>query len=297
MTNQIKQGFCAELLELPIADLLPTKTVSLCVRQGRKYAQILSSIKEIGLIEAPVITELKDGEGYLLLDGHLRIMALKELGEEKVSCLVSTDDESYTYNKHINRLSAIQEHRMIVKALKSGVSEEKLASTLNLDIRTIRIKAHLLKGICQEVIDMLKDKIVPEPVFGVLRKMKKARQIQVAMLMNDHNKFTFNYAKILLLGSGPNELVNKGRQAAINPAMLARQARLESESLALSQDLESIKEEYGTQLVDITAMQAYLKTLVENPDVANYLRTFNHSIYDKFKEIAELNFYRLNSAD
>ena len=50
-------------------------------------------------------------------------MALKELGRECVSCLVSRDDEAYTYNKYINRLSAIQEHCMILKALQAGVSE------------------------------------------------------------------------------------------------------------------------------------------------------------------------------
>lgn len=295
MANKIKQGFHTELLKLSLAELFPTKTVSPCVRQGRKYAQILSSIQEIGLVEPPVVTPFKDGNGYLLLDGHLRVMALKELGKENVSCLISTDDESYTYNKHINRLSAIQEHRMILKALQSGVSEEKLASILNLDIGTIRNKAHLLKGICQEVIDMLKDKIVPEPVFGVLRKMKTPRQIQVAMLMNDYNKFTSNYAKILLAASDPNELVNKGRPTKYTPAMFARQARLENESLALSQDLEFLKEEYGTQMVDMTAMQAYLKRLLDNPDVSSYLRQFNESVYDKFKEIVELDFFKLNS--
>lgn len=72
---------------------------------------------------------------------------MKELGMERVSCLISTDDVTYTCNKYINRLSAIQEHRMIVKAMQSGVSEEKLARALNLDIRTIRNKRYLLEAV------------------------------------------------------------------------------------------------------------------------------------------------------
>ena len=38
----------------------------------------------------------------ILLDGHIRLIALQELGYIEVPCLVATDDESYTYNSRIN---------------------------------------------------------------------------------------------------------------------------------------------------------------------------------------------------
>jgi len=297
MANRIKQGFQKKLIELAVRELLPTKNVSISVKQGRKYAQILSSIREVGLIEAPVVAPFKNGKGYLLLDGHLRIIALKELEVENVYCLISTDDESYTYNKYINRLSAIQEHRMIVKALKSGVSEEKLANALNLDKRTLRNKRFLIDGICPEAIDLLKDQSVSEHVFRVLKKMKTPRQIAVAMLMNDQNKFTTNYAKALLEATPTDQLVNKGKIKKDNPAILARQARLEEESLALSKEIGSLKEQYGTAIIDMTSMQAYLKRLLGNEAVAKYLREFNEPIYYKFKEIAELDFFRLKNVE
>ncbi len=295
MANRIKQGFQEKLIELVVEELLPTKNIPVIVKKGRKYAQVLSSIREVGLIEAPVVASLKKEKGYLLLDGHLRIMALKELGVKRVSCLISTDDETYTYNKYINRLSAIQEHRMIVKALQSGVSEEKLASALNLELRTIRNKRYLLSGICAETVDLLKDKAVPEPVFRILRKMKASRQIAAAMLMNDQNKFTYNFAKALLEATPTHQLVNEDKPSKKNPAILARQARLEEESLALSSDIGSLKEQYGTAMIDMTAIQAYLKRLLGNEAVAKYLRDFNEPIYDKFKEIVELDFLKLKN--
>lgn len=295
MANIIKQGFQEKLIELGIEELLTTKSISIYAMKCRKYGQVLSSIREVGLIEAPVVAPLKKGKGYLLLDGHLRIMALKELGVERVSCLISTDDETYTYNKYINRLSAIQEHRMIMKAIQSGVSEEKLARALNLDISTIRNKKCLLEGICPEAVELLKDKAVPEPVFRVLKKMKAPRQINAAMLMNDQNKFTSNYAKALLDATPANQLVNKGRPKKETPAILARQARLEEESLALSKEIGSLKEQYGTAMIDMTSMQAYLKSLLGNEAVAKYLRELHGPIHDKFKEIAELDFFRLKN--
>ncbi|OGU16779.1 MAG: hypothetical protein A2076_07125 [Geobacteraceae bacterium GWC2_53_11] len=297
MANTIKHGFQEKLIELTVMELFPTKNVSITVKQCRKYAQILSSIREVGLIEAPVVAPLKKEKGYLLLDGHLRIMALKELGVEHVSCLISTDDETYTYNKYINRLTAIQEHRMIVKAVQSGVSEEKLARALNLDIGTIRNKRNLLEGICPEAVDLLKDKAVPEPVFKALKRMNAPRQIIAAMLMNDQNKFNSNYAKALLEATPSHQLVNKGKPRKETPAILARQARLEEESLALSTEIGSLKEQYGTAMIDMTSMQAYLKRLVGNEAVAKYLREFNESFYDKFKEIAELDFFRLKNME
>ena len=297
MANTIKQGFQEKLIELVVEELLPTKSISICVRKCRKYAQVLSSIREVGLIEAPVVAPLKKEKGYLLLDGHLRIMALKELGVARVFCLISTDDETYTYNKYINRLSAIQEHRMIVKAVQSGVSEEKLARVLNLDIGTIRNKKNLLEGICPEAVELLKDKAVPEPVFRVLRKMKAPRQINAAMLMNDQNKFNCNYAKARLDATPANQLVNKGKPKKETPAILARQARLEEESLALSREIGSLKEQYGTAMIDMTSMQAYLKSLLGNDAVAKYLRELHGPTFDKFKHIAELDFFRLKNME
>ncbi len=295
MGNSIKQGFEDNLVELPVADLFPTKTISVQSRQGRNYGQGLASIREVGLIEAPVVTPFKKGKGYLLLDGHLRIMALKELGRERVSCLVSTDDEAYTYNKYINRLSAIQEHRMILKALQAGVSEEKLASALNLDLKTVRNKITMLAGICPEVIELLKDKPVPEHVFRALRKMKVPRQIKAAMLMNDQNRFTAAYAQALLDTTPAEQLVNKGKPRKETPLILARQVRLEEESLALTQDIDVIKENYCSEMVDMTSVQAYLKRWLGNETVAEYLREFHEPIYEKFVEIAAVDFFKLKN--
>lgn len=297
MPSKIKQGFHMELVKLRVTELFPTKTVSSQIKQGRKYRQVLSSVREVGLIEPPVVTPFKNGKGYLLLDGHLRIAALEELGIEDVFCLVSTDDEAYTYNKYVNRLSAIQEHKMIAKAVESGVSEEKLASALNLDIRTIRYKRQMLDGICAEVVEILKDKNVPEHVFRVLRKMKAPRQVTVAMLMNDQNKFSIPYAKALLETTSADQLVNQGRPRKLTPAILARQARLEEENLALSQEIGSLKEQYGAEMIDLTAMQAYLKRLLSNESVASYLQKFNEPVYDKFKEIVELDFFKLKNIE
>src|SRR6201999_2304485 len=107
---------------------------------------------------------------YLLLDGLLRIEALRDLDIAEVDCLISTDDEAFTYNKRVNRLSAPQEHRMIVRAIERGVSEERLAQALGFNVSAIQRRARLMDGICEEVVELLKDAPCPLSVFDVLRK-------------------------------------------------------------------------------------------------------------------------------
>src|SRR3546814_18906706 len=114
------------------------------------------------MIEPPVVVRMKgQRDSYRLVDGHIRIEILKGRGDKDVVCLVATDDEAITYNKRISRMAIVQEHKMILKALEKGVSEERLARALNVNITTIRDKRRLLDGICDEVAKLLKDRMVP----------------------------------------------------------------------------------------------------------------------------------------
>ena len=104
-------GFELETYQVPLDQLLPSKKLPDGLMSTRKYKQIVSSINEVGLIEPLSILhpDAKKSE-YLLLDGHLRVLALKELGLHEAPCLFAKDDETYTYNHRINRLSTIQEN-------------------------------------------------------------------------------------------------------------------------------------------------------------------------------------------
>jgi hypothetical protein len=77
-------------------------------------------------------------------------LAVKTLGHATAKCLFALDDEGFTYNHKVNRLSAIPEDFMILRAIMNGVSEERIAPSLNVDVSTIRQKCVLLDGICQE---------------------------------------------------------------------------------------------------------------------------------------------------
>src|SRR5262245_28920593 len=96
----VKLAFERESVVVAVGNLVPLKTLRPGTKNTKKYLQIIRSIGAIGLVEPPVITPDPNRPGtYFLLDGQLRIEALKDLGVAEVECIISTDDETYTYNK------------------------------------------------------------------------------------------------------------------------------------------------------------------------------------------------------
>jgi ParB-like chromosome segregation protein Spo0J len=170
-------GFEERTIQVKLVELRPLKLIPDEVRKSAKYKQISASIAEIGLVEPPVVARSREEIGkFLLLDGHLRVEVLREQGVTEVCCLISTDDEAFTYNKRVNRIAIIQEHRMILKAIENGVSEERIARSLNVDIGSIRRRRKLLDGICAEAADLLKEKHIALNTFSELKKLGPIRQ-------------------------------------------------------------------------------------------------------------------------
>jgi DNA-binding CsgD family transcriptional regulator len=92
-----------------------------------------------------------------------------------VQCLLALDDGNYTYNRHVSRIAAIQHNRMFMKALAGGVTDERIAKTLNLSVETVRSYRSMLAGICPEAIDALRDKPIGEVALRYLTHVKPMR--------------------------------------------------------------------------------------------------------------------------
>ena len=287
--GEIKAGFSNATVDLKLDQIIPLKTVSAATRKSAKYLQIFASVREVGIIEPPVVSrDPQSRNRYILLDGHLRLEALKDFGETEVTCLISMDDEAFTYNKHINRLSTIQEHKMILQAIKRGVPEGKLAKALNIDVSSIARKRDLLNGICPEAVEMLKDKMVAAATFPILRRMQAFRQIEAVALMNDANVYSYTYAQALLAATPKAQLVNPEKPKKIKGLDEDKMARMESEMESLQGEYRLIEESYGKNVLSLTLAKGYLGTLVANNRIARYLAQHHPEISAQFQKIAEM---------
>jgi ParB-like chromosome segregation protein Spo0J len=284
----VEIGFDREGVRLRISDLRPLHTVPLSVRTSRKFSQIVSSIRVIGVIEPPVVTRCKsDPNSYLLLDGHLRVEALKDIGETEVTCLVSTDDEAFTYNKRINRLAIIQEHKMILKAIERGAPEKRIAAALNIDLSTLRNKARLLDGICAEATELLKDKHVAGNAFVELKKMTPLRQIEAAELMIAMNKFSGSYARALLAATSKDQLI-KPNGPKLKGLTDDQIALMEREASNLEREFKIAEQSYGTDHLDLVLAKGYLAKLLRNNRVVRFLSNHHQEILSEFRKLADV---------
>lgn len=190
----ISLGFALDPLSVPLDQILPSRKLPEGLDTSRKFKQIRASIAEIGLIEPLSVTPaIKKSGQHLLLDGHIRLLALREIGCAEAPCLVATDDEGYTYNNRINRLSTIQEHYMVRRAIERGVSPERLAKVLSVDVSYIFKKMKLLDGVCPEAAELLKDRQFSPEISRVLRNMNPTRQIECVELMVSANNLSVPY--------------------------------------------------------------------------------------------------------
>lgn len=283
----VKLGFEETSLRIPIDAILPLREVPETVRKTMKYGQIAASIAEVGIIEPPVVArDAESRDTYHLLDGHLRLDILRERGETEVVCLVATDDEAFTYNRRISRIAIIQEHRMILNAVRKGVSEERLARALNVNISSIRNKRNLLVGICPEVADMFKDRHVPIAVFGQLRKMKPMRQIEASEVMIAMNRLSVPYAQSLVAAT-PDHLLVEGRKDKPKSLTADQIALMQRESESLDREVRSIERTYGEDHLNLVVALGYVSNLLGNVRVVRFLAQRHATILAEFQRVVE----------
>ena len=274
---------------LPINAILPVHAQRKTVKASQKYLQITASIREVGVVEPPVVARDPKQPGvFLLLDGHLRIEVLKDLGVEDVECLVSTDDEAFTYNKRINRLSPVQEHKMILRAIERGVPGEKIAKALNVKAQSVQRKARMLDGICEEASALLKDKPCPMVVFDTLRKLKAIRQIEAAELLVNANNYSSAYASAILASTPQSQLLDPKKPKQIKGITSEAMARMERELAHLHEAITSIQDSYGEEHLQLTVVKGYLAKLLRNGRIVRYLTQVRPEFLTEFQAIAEM---------
>lgn len=213
--KSVRLGFERDCMEIAL-DLLhveiPPPTG---IKETVKYKQVCTSVQAIGLVEPIVVAHSRQSVGsFIVLDGRMRLEALRDRGAQKALCLISTDDEGYTYNKRVNRLSVVQEHRMIVRAAERGVSVQQLADVLDVTPGAIRQQFKLLDGICSEAVALLADKPATYAVFRALKQMKPFRQIDVAQAMINLGNYSAKLALAMLQATSPDQLTEEASAKA-----------------------------------------------------------------------------------
>ena len=284
--SAVKAAFEKQIVVLPIGIIVPQNEITTSHRNGEFYKQLTASLKHIGLIEPLVVYPRGPGD-YLLLEGHLRLEILKSIGVTEAKCLLSTDDEAYTYNRHVNHIPAVAQHFMLLEALKTGLTEERIAAALDVSLESIRMRRDLLNGICPEAVQILIDKPIRPQVFALLRKMKPIRQIEAAEHMVAGGTYTIPFAKALLAVTKPEMLEADPAASSkkLQATSSAARSMFEEENEFLLKDLKSVEESYGTDVLALTVSCGYIDRLLQNPKIERYLSRNHMDILETLQQL------------
>jgi hypothetical protein len=286
MATQIPMTFADRIIPLRLENILPIRKLSFDPKNHQMYKRILASIRQVKLIEPLAVYPIKGGGGkYSLLDGHVRLHALQELGVEEANCLVATADEAYTYNHKVSRVPPIQEHFMLMKAL-NHVSEERIALTLDVDVAAIRRKRDLLVGICAEAVELLKERKASEATLREIRKVKPLRQIEMAELMIAAHSYTASYASILVAATPQDQLIEPDKPKDVRGLRPEDMLRMEKEMEKVSEDFRMIEDSHGRNVLNLVLAGAYLRKLLDCAAVVRYLSKRHADVLAEFHKIA-----------
>jgi hypothetical protein len=288
LVKKIAFAFEPDGVIIPVDQLVALRKLPPHIRSTEKYKCILASVREVGVIEPLIAFEQKDVPNqYLLLDGTIRLDILKYLGETEAFCLKATEDEAFTYNHKVNRLSPIQEHMMIMKALRSGLSEERIAAALNVDVAAVRRKRDLLTGICLEAVQLLKDKRVSPVALREIKRVGAIRQIEMAEVMISTNNYTSSLAKCLYAATPEEQKLAEDKPLDEHGLSPEDVARMQRELSHVCQELKLIEETHGENVLNLVVAVGYLRTMLSNNRVVKFLGQHYAAILTEFQKILE----------
>lgn len=285
----VRAAFDLVGLTLPLTAIHPIRQIKPTDFAWGKYRAMLASIREVGVIEPLMIHPQKGARDiYFLMDGHMRLKALQELGRSEAFCLISKDNDPFTYNDKVSRLSLIQEHAMILRAVAQGVTPAQIAKALDIDVSKITSNMNLLDGIHADAVELLKDKPITSSALRMFKKAKAVRQIDMAQMMVTANNYARAYAEALIIGTPPDQLADSRKAKVIKGISHEEIVRMEKEMESLERDYKLHQEQFGENSLHLNSAQRYVKRLLENGKIKRFLTQRYADLLEEFQEVAAL---------
>jgi ParB family chromosome partitioning protein len=269
----------SEAIDVPVIQLRPLRERKV---SKREYDRILASIKSVGLIE-PLVVFPENGD-YLILDGVQRYRALVELGVPTAPCIMGRQREAFTSNRMVNRVSPVQEHRMIEKALDE-VDEDDIAAALGIATLDHRLKKSLLKQLHADVAAAYDAGKITRACAREFTHVKPARQKEILRAMESYKDYTTSFVRTLVVKTPANQRENRGRKH--NP--WDKRAQRKNDLLKKLADAEQ-KHDFYSQLykqytIDLLRLAIYARSLLTNTKVREYLEKHHTDIVSRFETI------------
>jgi ParB family transcriptional regulator, chromosome partitioning protein len=274
-------GKLVQGLDIPIVKLVPRTER----KPNAKYRKrIEASLRAVGLIEPLIVYPL--GDNYEILDGVRRYHLLLEMGVETVPCLVWSQREGFTSGRMVNQLSPAQEMRMLRKSLEE-LDEQTIAEAFGMSGISHRLNQGLQKKLEPTVHKAFEAGKLTLQCVKELTHVKADRQAEILKLMDSCKDYSPTFAKGLVLKTPAakrakaNGVKTPWSQADTKKNDLLKKLR----DAEQQQDFYSgLYRQYTTNLLKLVI---YVRSLVNNPRVQEYLREHHPQELEAFEQIID----------
>jgi hypothetical protein len=213
-----------------------------------------------------------------------RYRALLELGVEVAPCILGPQREAFTCDRMVNRVSPVQEHRMIEKSLEE-VDEASIAAALGITTIGHRLKKALLKRLHPDVAAAFDEGKINRVCAREFTHVRPARQKEILDAMAGYKDYSTAFVRTLVVKTPPDQR-DTGRRKR-NP--WARSAQRKNDLLKQLADAEQ-KHDFYSRLykqytIDLLRMAIYVRTLINNARVREYLQARYPAVVAQFEAI------------
>lgn len=268
--------------DIDIDKLVPLNERKINLKKNRGFQKILSTIKMIGLIEP--LDVYKENGHYVILNGFLRYQAFKELQINTIPCLIHSQKEAYTYNKMINRLSPVQESRMLQEALKT-LDQPTVAQVFGVKSLQYRLSTGLLKQLDAKVINAIDKGSLSRRCAKELTYVNKQRQNQILREMEKNEDFSIAFARALIIKT-PSNMRNHGKKKKKPWAEdTERKQELVAKLETISKRYDFYSNLYRQYSADLLKLYIYVRKLITNEKTRLYLEINFPEIFEQFENI------------
>lgn len=269
----------SQALDIPVIRLRPLRERKI---SQREYGRILASVKAIGLLEPLLV--YPEGADFVILDGVQRYRVLLEMGIEIVPCILGKRREAFTGNRMVNRVSPVQENRMIEKSLEE-LDERTIADTFGLVTVSHRLKKTLLKQLHPDVATAYDQNKVTRSCARELAFVKPQRQKEILSAMEGYSDYSITFAQASILKTPPNLRETRRTKRGPWEKTSQRKDHLLKQLSEAEEKQDFYSRLYKQYTVDLLRLAIYARALLTNVRIREYLDRCHAGIVAQFESV------------
>jgi ParB family transcriptional regulator, chromosome partitioning protein len=270
--------------DIELKQLKPLHTRDINLNTNTGFRKIVASIKSIGLIEPLAVYRENGDDSYVILDGYLRYMACQQLGVQSVPCLIYKDNQAYSFNKNVNRLSAYQEIRMLRKSLET-IDEPTIAQTFGVKSIRHRLAPRLASNLHPEVVKTFEGDVIGRMCALELASVLPERQLEILCEMKRIGDYSPAFCRSLIIQTPMAKRTKKKRQRRAWAEDEERKKDMVSRLEHAEKQHDFYSTLYRQYSADLLRMTFYIRKLVTNPRIEAHLKSHHPEILARFNEI------------